>query len=111
MLDLFAICDTMVAMSDQEIKDLIKRRRGQMIVHSYLYYAMDNSIISDDTWQAWADELTELQTKHPKLCKLDYYDKNFKDWDGSTGMHLPQTIVEKGLAVKVLRAYEKFNNQ
>ena len=94
MTDLFSICaDGNFVMSDQKIKDLIKRRRGQMIVHSFLYYSMDNPIISDDTWQAWADELTELQSKYPKLCKLQYYDKNFKDWDGSTGMHLPQTII------------------
>lgn len=94
-------------MTNDQIQELIKRRRGQMVVHSFLYYKMDNPIISDDLWQMWADELTKLQTTYPKLCKLDYYDKEFKDWDGSTGMHLPQTIIEEGLANKVLRAYEK----
>ena len=92
-------------MNNDEIKSLIKRRRGQMLVHSYLYYVKDEPIISDDQWQAWADELTQLQNDNPKLCKLKYFDKEFFDWDGSTGMHLPQHIIIEQLADKVLRAY------
>lgn len=92
-------------MTNDEIKSLIKRRRGQMLVHSYLYYVKDEPIISDDQWQAWADELTQLQNDNPKLCKLKYFDKEFFDWDGSTGMHLPQHIIIEQLADKVLRAY------
>jgi hypothetical protein len=97
-------------MTNDEIKDLIKRRRGQMLVHSFLYYQMDCPIISDDLWQEWADELTELQTKYPKLCKLDFYDKEFTDWDGSTGMHLPKDIIIEGKARQVVRAYEQYGN-
>lgn len=92
-------------MSNDEIKALIKRRRAQMLVHSYLYYAKDEPIISDDQWQAWANELTKLQNDNPKLCKLGYYDKDFSDWDGSTGMHLPQHIIIEQLAERILRTY------
>lgn len=91
-------------MSNDEIKALIKRRRGQMLVHSYLYYVKDDPIISDDLWQTWADELTQLQNDNPKL-KIGYYDKEFFDWDGSTGMHLPKHQLIEQLADKVLRAY------
>jgi len=97
-------------MSIDEIKTLIKRRRGQMLVHSYLYYEMDTSVIDDDTWQRWADELTTLQNKYPQCCKLCYYDKEFKDWDGSTGMHLPKTIIIRHKAERVLDAYEKMGS-
>jgi hypothetical protein len=96
-------------MTDTEIKELIKRRRGQMLVHSYLYYHMDTSIIPDDQWQTWADELTKLQLDHPKCCKINYYDRDFKDWDGSTGMHLPSSIIIQHKAEQVLRAYEANN--
>jgi hypothetical protein len=91
-------------MLSNDIKELIKRRRGQMLVHSYLYYVKDDPIISDDQWQAWADELTQLQNDNPKL-KIGYYDKEFFDWDGSTGMHLPKHQLIEQLADKVLRAY------
>lgn len=71
----------------QNISEKIKQRRSQMLVHSYLYYHLDTSIVSDHKWQEWADELTYLQQKYPE--KVNWYDKAFKGWDGSTGMHLP----------------------
>lgn len=57
-----------------------------MLIHSYLYYVADDPRISDDKWQQWADELTELQ-----MQKIDigFYDDTFRDWSGATGMHLP----------------------
>ena len=42
-----------------------------MAVHSCLYYMMDESIISDDTWQKGADELEQLQRKHPEWRTLE----------------------------------------
>ena len=33
------------------VKELIKRRRLQMLVHSAIYYDMDTQIITDDQWQ------------------------------------------------------------
>lgn len=72
----------------QTIQEQIKQRRSQMLVHSYLYYVLDSPIISDDTWQRWADELTSLQHDNPD--NIGFYDEVFSDWDGSTGMHLPK---------------------
>ena len=71
------------------IKTKIKQRRAQMLIHSCIYYELNDNIVSDHKWQAWADELEELQKKYPDCCKLNFYDDNFKDWDGATGAHLP----------------------
>ena len=65
----------------------IRQRRNQMLVHSYLYYVMDENIVDDGKWQQWADELVEFQ-KQEKV--IGFYDEVFADWDGSTGMHLPR---------------------
>lgn len=73
----------------REPHEIIRQRRHQMLVHSYLYYEMDAPVITDDKWQQWADELTQLQNKHPDACKLGFYDEAFADWNGATGMHLP----------------------
>jgi hypothetical protein len=72
-----------------DIRELIRRRRGQMLVHSCIYYDMNDNIISDDQWQAWAEELHQLQTQFPEHCKIGYFDWEFRDWDGTTGAHLP----------------------
>ena len=71
----------------QTSSERIKQRRSQMLIHSYLYYHKDTSIVSDHQWQHWANELTSLQTQHNH--SIGFYDKAFNDWDGSTGMHLP----------------------
>ena len=76
-------------MTDDDIKDMIKRRRGQMLIHSCIYYAMDENIISDHQWQEWADELATLQREYPKCCKLKFFDREFTGWDGTSGAFLP----------------------
>lgn len=83
----------------------IVQRRTQMFVHSYLYYVLDQPIVSDHAWQRWADDLALMQRNHPKLA-VDFYDDDFADWDGSTGMHLPQYpwVVERGAQLLRLHA-------
>lgn len=94
-------------MSEQTVKEqLIRRRRGQMLIHSYIYYWLGESIITDDTWQAWANELKELQT--PPV-KIGFYDKEFKDWDGSTGCHLPRDTWVITKARQLLRYAHEHN--
>ena len=70
----------------QTLSEKIRQRRTQMLVHSYLYYVLDDNVIDDHTWQKWADELTELQ-KRKKV--IGFYDEAFADWTGATGTHLP----------------------
>ena len=72
----------------QVLKEKIKQRRSQMLVHSALYYEMDESVVDDATWQRWADELRDLQNDNPLLCTIEFYDEAFARWDGSTGHHL-----------------------
>lgn len=76
-------------MCNQEIKDKIKQRRLQMLVHSCIYYVLDSNIISDSTWSKWALELKDLQNKYPEISKEVEYAEYFKDWDGSSGAFLP----------------------
>ena len=56
-------------MSIVEIKELIKRRRFQILVHSFIYYRLNDSIISNDTFNDWALELIELQKNYPEISK------------------------------------------
>ena len=76
-------------LSKDQIKSKIKQRRAQMLVHSCIYYELNDNIVSDHQWQAWADELEKLQKENPDCCNIDFFDWNFRDWDGATGNHLP----------------------
>lgn len=70
------------------IKEKIKQRRRQMLVHSYIYYELDQNIVSDHQWSEWAKELAQLQKDYPKeSAEVEEYEQ-FKDWDGSSGAFL-----------------------
>ena len=72
----------------QTIQEKIRQRRRQMLVHSYIYYELNQNIVSDHQWAEWAKELQELQQKYPKeSAEVEEYDQ-FKDWDGSSGAFL-----------------------
>ena len=76
-------------LSKDQIKSKIKQRRAQMLVHSCIYYELNDNIVSDHKWQEWADELEKLQKENPDCCQIGFYDVNFVDWTGATGNHLP----------------------
>lgn len=71
------------------VRELIQRRRLQLLVHSCIYYILDDSIISDSTWSAWAAELVELQQKYPEIAETVCWHEAFSGFDGSTGFDLP----------------------
>lgn len=94
---------------NQTISEKIRQRRRQMYVHSYLYYEMNQNIVSDHVWAKWAKELAELQAKYPKeSSEVEYYE-DFKDWDGSSGAFLNFPDFSKTVAHRLLKL-SKSNN-
>lgn len=71
------------------VAEKIKQRRLQMIVHSAIYYILNDNIISDAQWSQWANELKVLQENYPETAADVGYAEYFKDWDASTGFNLP----------------------
>lgn len=76
-------------MTREEIKDLINRRRRQILVHSIIYYRLNENLIDDATWSGWGLELEKLQERYPDISAECVYADAFKDFDHSTGMSLP----------------------
>lgn len=87
---------------DRRALEAIARRRRQMLIHSYLYYGTDTQVIDDHTWTQWAQQLARLQRKYG--WRIGFYDRLFKDWNGSTGHHLPTNA---GVDYNVVRVAER----
>jgi NAD-dependent DNA ligase len=85
------------------IKSLITRRRRQILVHSFLYYRMNTSIISDGQYDTWARELMQLQRDYPEIASECPEAESFADYNETTsGFNLPlhgwvQTVAERVL--------------
>lgn len=76
--------------SESEIAlELINRRQRQVLVHSFIYYQMNENVISDHTFDRWCKELVELRRNHPKEHAASIYVRDFADFDGSSGFDLP----------------------
>lgn len=78
-----------LVMDTTQIKELISRRRRQVLVHSVIYYKLNDNLIDDTTWSKWALELEELQNQYPKIAADCPLAKEFLNFDHSTGMSLP----------------------
>jgi hypothetical protein len=86
--------------SVQTLSEKIRQRRIQMLVHSYLYYEMDENVVDDHKWQQWADELVVLQKQK---MDIGFYDDAFRDWTGASGAFLPFDDWVKERAKKLLQ--------
>lgn len=77
--------------TDEELPyaSLIQQRRCQMLIHSRIYYVLDENLITDKQFDDWGKELVQLQKDYPDIASKVCFAKAFEDWDASTGAFLP----------------------
>ena len=78
----------------EAIASLIRRRRRQILVHSFLYYRLNTNIIDDATYDRWSKELAGLQKEHPEIAGRIEFAEDFANFDGSSGFDLPHHLPE-----------------
>jgi NAD-dependent DNA ligase len=92
------------------MRELIARRRRQILVHSCLYYQYNESIVSDTQYDTWARELAQLQADYPVEAAAAVYAKDFADFakESVTGFDLPFANPEiVRTAAQLLRIHKK----
>lgn len=72
----------------------INKRQRQILVHSFLYYQLNESIISDYAFDIWSKELANATKDYPEIAKQSTYYDEFKNFDGSSGYDLPYSLPE-----------------
>lgn len=78
------------------IQDYIDFLQRFIIVHSYIYYELNNNVVSDKFYDAKAKELTKLKNEYPELWESSQYYKQFGgDYNGATGFTLYHDLDEK----------------
>lgn len=87
---------------------LVKRYRAQMLIHSYLYYVRDSSIISDHEFDRRAKRLVELQSEMGDV-NIGFYDELFVDWTGASGYHLKYDDWVVSKAVQLERIHKTWS--
>lgn len=75
-----------MGLTKQEYIDWLQR---YIIVHSYVYYELNDNFISDKEYDAKSKELSQLRNEYPDLWKNSMYHKQFgDDYNGATGFTL-----------------------
>jgi NAD-dependent DNA ligase adenylation domain len=69
--------------------ELINRRKRQILVHSFLYYQLNENVIPDYQYDMWCKELADLLQEYPDSASESIYFKEFQGFDGSSGYDLP----------------------
>ena len=73
-------------LTTQNYIDFLQR---YIIVHSYIYYELNNNYISDKDYDAKSKELAKYRNEYPELWKNSMYYKQFGDeYNGETGFTL-----------------------
>lgn len=92
---------------DELLKELIKRRRKQILVHSFLYYRMNHTEIDDHKYDQLGKDLQFLQSTFPELAKQVIYHEHFENYTETTSgfdlpIYLPEIVAEaQGLKASV----------
>lgn len=60
-----------------------------IILHSYIYYELDNNLVEDRVYDLKAKELVKLKNENPDLWRSsEYYQQFGDDYNGATGFTL-----------------------
>ena len=80
----------MTKLTTQEYIDFLQRF---IIIHSYIYYELDNNVISDKEYDAKSKELVKYKNEYPDLWKNSmYYEQFGDDYNGATGFTLYHSL-------------------
>lgn len=71
------------------IQEQINRLQRIIILHSYIYYELNDNVISDREYDLKSKELVKYKNDYPELWMNSEYYKQFgDDYNGSTGFSL-----------------------
>lgn len=62
--------------------------RRLVMAHSALYYELSTTFVTDHVFDVWCRILVHMQAKEKAACKKAVFAKEFKGFDGASGMHL-----------------------
>lgn len=73
-------------LNDLQYMSHLQRR---IVIHSFLYYKLGDSVITDREYDAMSKELVAYKNVYPNLWKETmYYEQFGDDWNGATGFDL-----------------------
>lgn len=97
---------------NQSALEMINRRQRQVLVHSFLYYQLNESIIEDWIFDRWSKDIVELRERYPDEFDKSVYADAYAEFDGSSGFDLPFALPEvQSQGYKMLDYHRKLKHK
>lgn len=94
------------------VKERIEYLRKKLLVHSIIYYRLNESLIPDEKWAEWALELEQFTKEYSHIAQNAFLAEGFKDFDHSTGYNLPlETPWAVKKAIDLVEYYKKYGRK
>lgn len=94
----------MVFVNDFGNVEKIELLERSLLVNSYAYYVMNETIMSDFMYDKNARQLVDFKKHHPEDFRLSRYYTIFHDFEGSTGFDLIARVnKDQELQRKIIR--------
>lgn len=88
----------------------IDRLQRIIILHSYIYYHLDDNVLTDFEYDSKAHRLAAYKQEYPELWKSSkYYEQFGDDYDGSTGFGLYDRLDPE--QQKIIRHIAKYRHE
>ena len=88
----------------------ISRLQRIIILHSYIYYELNDNVISDREYDLKSKQLVKYKNDYPDLWKQTEYYKQFgDDYNGSTGFSLYRDLNKHQQAI--IRCIANYRHQ
>lgn len=92
------------------IQDIIDNLQRKIMLHSYIYYELDDSVVSDSDYDFIAHTLVKYKNDYPELWKNSKYYAQFGDeYNGSTGFDLYSKLDDD--QKKIIQYIAKFRHE
>lgn len=94
------------------LQDKINFLQRCVIVHSYIYYELDDDYISDREYDLLTKQLVALKTENPDLwISSEYYPQFGDDYNGATGFNLypSLTFSQKQIINSIVNLHSKIS--
>lgn len=88
---------------DKNIYKKIQNQRLNILIHSYIYYELNDNRISDHEFDRRCQILVRLQEMYPVEASYARWSDEFYNWKGESGYGLPYKDVSS-LAISLMNA-------
>lgn len=97
---------------NESVISVLNRRMRQVLVHSFIYYQLNESIIEDWVFDRWSKDIVNMREQYPEEYERTDFAEQFREFDGSSGFDLPYATPEiQSIGYRMIKRYQELKHE